>query len=476
MHIHILGICGTFMGSLAVLAKQMGLSVSGSDENVYPPMSTQLLDQGIELSEGFKPEHLRPKPDLVIIGNALSRGNPAVEYVLREGLSYTSGPQWLSQFVLRDRWVLGVAGTHGKTTTSAMLAWILEYAGLNPGYLIGGVTNNLPQSANLGESDFFVVEADEYDSAFFDKRSKFVHYRPRTAIINNLEFDHGDIFENLDAIEKQFHHLIRTVPENGLILFPHNDLVINKVLNMGCWTPQQQFQIGLSDDNCKELSRSAGIFWNAELENEHGGAFQVVKYEKNRRGEEIVNKYKLHWALTGVHNVKNALAAVAAAHHVGVDVPTAIKALKEFRGVKRRMEFRGEARGVKVYDDFAHHPTAIKLTLDGVASQLSSSRSSGRLIAVIEPRSATMKSGTHQTVLNDSCQSADMVVWYRTGGTELDIESLVSSSNVPAYYFHSVEEIVSHLNESCIPGDTVVIMSNGGFGGIHEQVLKVLEG
>ena len=245
---------------------------------------------------------------------------------------------------------------------------------------------------------------------------------------------------------------------------------------MGCWTPQQQFQIGLSDDNCKELSRSAGIFWNAELENEHGGAFQVVKYEKNRRGEEIVNKYQLHWALTGLHNVKNALAAVAAAHHVGVDVATAIKALKEFRGVKRRMEFRGEARGVKVYDDFAHHPTAIKLTLDGVASQLSSSRSSGRLIAVIEPRSATMKSGTHQTVLNDSCQSADMVVWYRTGGTELDIESLVSSSNVPAYYFHSVEEIVSHLNESCIPGDTVVIMSNGGFGGIHEQVLKVLEG
>ena len=463
------------MGSLAVLAKQMGLRVSGSDENVYPPMSTQLLDQGIGLSEGFKPEHLRPAPDLVIIGNALSRGNPAVEYVLREGLSYTSGPQWLAQFVLRDRWVLGVAGTHGKTTTSAMLAWILEYAGLNPGYLIGGVTNNLPQSASLGESDFFVVEADEYDSAFFDKRSKFIHYRPRTTIINNLEFDHGDIFENLDAIEKQFHHLIRTVPENGLILFPHNDLVINKVLNMGCWTPQQQFQIGFSDDDFKELSGSAGIFWNAELGNEHGGEFQVVKYEKNRRGEEIVNKHQLHWALTGLHNVKNALAAVAAAHHVGVDVPIAINALKEFRGVKRRMEFRGEARGVKIYDDFAHHPTAIKLTLDGVASQISSSRSSGRLIAVIEPRSATMKSGTHQKVLNDSCQSADMVVWYRTRGTGLDIESLVSSSNVPAYYFHSVEEIVSHLNESCITGDTIVIMSNGGFGGIHEQVLKVLQ-
>ena len=288
MHIHILGICGTFMGSLAVLAKQMDLRVSGSDENVYPPMSTQLQEQGINLCEGFKAEHLQPSPDLVIIGNALSRGNPAVEYVLREGLSYTSGPQWLAQYVLRDKWVLGVAGTHGKTTTSAMLAWILEYAGLNPGYLIGGVTNNFPQSANLGDSDFFVVEADEYDSAFFDKRSKFIHYSSRTLILNNLEFDHADIFENLQAIEKQFHHLIRTVPGNGLIIFPYRDVAIDKVLGMGCWTPQQQFEIGVSAKYCQKHAADAGIFWNVELNNDHGSEFQIVKYEKNRVKKNLV--------------------------------------------------------------------------------------------------------------------------------------------------------------------------------------------
>jgi UDP-N-acetylmuramate: L-alanyl-gamma-D-glutamyl-meso-diaminopimelate ligase len=474
MHIHILGICGTFMGSLAVLAKQMGLHVSGSDEKVYPPMSTQLQEQGIDLCEGFKPDHLQPPPDLVIIGNALSRGNPAVEYVLREGLSYTSGPQWLAQYVLRDRWVLGVAGTHGKTTTSAMLAWILEYAGLKPGYLIGGVTNNFSQSADLGDSDFFVVEADEYDSAFFDKRSKFIHYSSRTLVLNNLEFDHADIFENLEAIEKQFHHLIRTVPGNGLIIFPYNDAAIDKVLGMGCWTPRQQFEINVPAKNCQQHAENAGIFWNVELNNDHGSEFQLVKYEKKRNGEEVVNSYSICWSQTGLHNVKNALAALVAAHHVGVDVPTAIAALSKYSGVKRRMELRGEVKGIKIYDDFAHHPTAIKMTLNGIAARLQSDSEPARLIAVIEPRSATMKLGIHQKELNESCYAADIVLWYRPKDAKLDLEALVSASDGASFIFDSVDEIVSHLKGICLPGDNVVIMSNGGFEGIHDKVLRAL--
>ena len=473
MHIHILGICGTFMGSLAVLAKQLGYRVSGSDANVYPPMSTQLQEQGIDLMEGFRHEHLQPSPDLVVIGNALSRGNPAVEYTLSEGLNYMSGPQWLAQFVLHDKWVLGVAGTHGKTTTSAILTWILEYAGMKPGYLIGGVTKNFPQSAHIGDSAFFVVEADEYDSAFFDKRSKFVHYAPRTTILNNLEFDHADIFDDLEAIETQFHHLVRTLPGNGLIISPHDDSAIEVVLRMGCWTRRQQLGVAVPDEVCKKLAANGGAFWNAYLKNEHGSEFELIKYGQKSPGE-VMNRALIQWEMAGLHNVKNALAAVAAAHHVGVEVTTAAEALKTFKGVKRRMELRGSIEGIKVYDDFAHHPTAIETTLNGMAKKLKSESGKKRLIAVIEPRSATMKSGAHQNTLNRACESADMVVWYKTEDCKIDFQSMLSQSKVPSYAFSSVAEIVTYLKENSLSGDYIIIMSNGGFEGIHDKLIQEL--
>lgn len=474
MHIHILGICGTFMGSLAVLAKQLGHQVSGSDANVYPPMSTQLQEQGINLMEGFKPEHLDPRPDLVVIGNAMSRGNPAVEYVLNEGLNYTSGPQWLSQHVLRDRWVLGVAGTHGKTSTSAMLTWILEYAGLKPGYLIGGVTNNLPSSADLGDSAFFVVEADEYDSAFFDKRSKFVHYAPRTAILNNLEFDHADIFDRLEDIQKQFHHLVRTVPGNGLLIVPHAEAAIESVLDMGCWTPSQQFGIDVAEETCRELASNGVVFWNAIIKDAQGSEFELKKYTQSAAGEDS-GSTSVSWNMTGIHNVKNGMAAIAAAHHVGVDIPTAAEALLHYKGVKRRLELRGELNGVKVYDDFAHHPTAIAGTLQGMAAKLKSENGQSRLIAVIEPRSNTMKLGIHQQLLLDACREADMVIWQQPSHSELDIDALIAGSSMPAYAFGDVAGIVEHLKENCQHGDHIVVMSNGGFDGIHEKLLAALK-
>lgn len=474
MHVHILGICGTFMGSLAVLAKQLGNRVSGSDANVYPPMSTQLQEQGIELMEGFAAEHLRPQPDLVIIGNALSRGNPAVEHVLNEGIPYVSGPQWLAQSVLHDKWVLGVAGTHGKTTTSAMLAWILEYAGMKPGYLIGGVTNNFPNSASLGESSFFVVEADEYDSAFFDKRSKFVHYCPRTAILNNLEFDHADIFDDLEAIQKQFHHLVRTIPANGLIVYPHGEAAIEQVLRMGCWANRQQFGIAVPEEVCKKLAANGATFWNVIVLDGHGSEFELIKYGQGATGE-VANRYTMKWDLTGLHNVHNAIAAVAAAHHVGVDVVTAKDALMQFKGVKRRLELRGAVEGIKVYDDFAHHPTAIATTLEGMAARLKSEQHVARLIAVIEPRSNTMKRGIHQQKLIEACESADMVVWQKPEETGLDFNALIAESKVPGYAFNEVQDIVAFLEENCVAGDHIVVMSNGGFGGIHEKLLRALD-
>ncbi|HBX98720.1 MAG: UDP-N-acetylmuramate:L-alanyl-gamma-D-glutamyl-meso-diaminopimelate ligase [Pseudomonadota bacterium] len=474
MHIHILGICGTFMGSLAVLAKQMGYQVSGSDSNVYPPMSTQLQDQGIALQEGFQPEHMEPPPDLVIIGNALSRGNPAVEYVLNKGLNYTSGPQWLSRFVLNDKWVVGVAGTHGKTTTSAMLAWMLEFAGMKPGYLIGGVTNNFPMSASLGDSPFFILEADEYDSAFFDKRSKFVHYAPRTAILNNLEYDHADIFEDLDAIKKQFHHLIRTIPGNGLIIAPYDDSVIRELLRMGCWTGCQQFGIDVPDEVCKTLVENEGVFWNALINDNQGSEFELIKYGKGSAGE-VVNRAVVNWELTGIHNVRNAIAAVAAAHHVGLEVATACDALFEFKGVKRRMELCGVVNGITVYDDFAHHPTAIKMTLQGMAAKLEAEEGPSRLIAVIEPRSNTMKLGIHQHELNIACQPADMVVWFKPEDANIDFDTLIRESKVPGYAFFEIEQIVRFLKENCHTGDHIVIMSNGSFGDIHKKLLHVLK-
>lgn len=461
------------MGSLAVIAKQLGHRVSGSDENVYPPMSTQLASQGIELNEGYKPSHLQPRPDLVIIGNALARGNAAVEYILNEGIHYTSGPQWLSQYVLHDKWVIGIAGTHGKTSTSAMTAWILEYAGYKPGYLIGGVANNFPASATIGDSSFFVVEADEYDTAFFDKRSKFVHYSPRTAVINNLEFDHADIFDDLEAIKKQFHHLVRTIPGNGQIMHPHGETAIDAVLSMGCWTKRQQFGVAVPNEICQKLAANGGTFWNAELHDDHGGEFELIKYGQGSTGE-VVSRNLISWQLAGLHNVKNGMAALAAAHHVGVDVNSAAEALMKFEGVKRRMELRGAVAGVYVYDDFAHHPTAIETTLKGMAAKLPGEYHESRLIAVIEPRSNTMKMGVHQDQLVAACQNADMIIWQTPERSGLDFGDMISKSKTPAYAFSEVDEIVAFLEENTQPGDHVVIMSNGGFGGIHDKLLKAL--
>jgi len=447
MHLHFLGICGTFMGSLALLAKAQGHRVTGSDANVYPPMSTQLQEQGIELIEGYDPAQLEPSPDLVIIGNAMSRGNPAVEYVLDRGLPYTSGPQWLRDHVLQGRWVIAVAGTHGKTTTSSMVTWILEHAGLEPGYLIGGVPINFQVSARLGKEPFFVIEADEYDSAFFDKRSKFVHYLPRTLVLNNLEYDHADIFEDIKAIQKQFHHVVRTVPGNGLVIHPQSDVYLAEVLASGCWTPIQ-------------VIGERG--WQAHLLQEDGSSF-TVSFEGKSFGT-------VNWGLTGLHNVNNGLAALAAARHAGVTAEQGVEALCEFGGVKRRMEMLGQIGGITVYDDFAHHPTAIKSTLDGLRKQVGR----GRIIAVIEPRSNTMRLGVHKPYLAPATAPADEVIWYQPSGMNWDLEPVVRASPVPARVMEDVDLIVEALVGDCQAGDHVVIMSNGGFGGIHQKLLTGL--
>ncbi|MGJ8688157.1 MAG: UDP-N-acetylmuramate:L-alanyl-gamma-D-glutamyl-meso-diaminopimelate ligase [Gammaproteobacteria bacterium] len=468
MHIHILGICGTFMGSLAVLAKQLGHTVSGSDANVYPPMSTQLEEQGITLQQGFKVEHLQPHPDLVVIGNAMSRGNPAVEYTLEQGLDYCSGPQWLAQYVLRGRWVLAVAGTHGKTTTSSMLAWILRHAGLNPGYLIGGVAKNFTSSADLGESPFFVVEADEYDSAFFDKRSKFVHYAPRTAIFNNLEFDHGDIFPDLAAIQRQFHHLVRIIPGNGVIISPADDANIEAVLEQGCWSGRQA--MAFLEEGEAAQPQAEGIFWTVRLIEQDASQFELCKYNAGTLAHSAV----VTWGASGKHNVKNALAAVAAAHHAGVAIDVACEALGQFEGVKRRQELVGEVDGIRLYDDFAHHPTAIEITLKGLRAKFDSAKREGRLIAVIEPRSNTMKMGVHQSVLGQACASADLTFWYDAGTLGLDLPSVAASSPSPARVVDSFDGLIQALLAEVRDGDDVVIMSNGGFGGIHQKLLQAL--
>jgi UDP-N-acetylmuramate: L-alanyl-gamma-D-glutamyl-meso-diaminopimelate ligase len=470
MHIHILGICGTFMGSLAVLAKQLGHTVSGSDANVYPPMSTQLEQQGITLQQGFSADHLQPHPDLVVIGNAMSRGNPAVEYTLEQGLEYCSGPEWLARYVLRGRWVLAVAGTHGKTTTSAMLTWILRYAGLKPGYLIGGVAHNFTHSADLGESPFFVVEADEYDSAFFDKRSKFVHYSPRTAILNNLEFDHGDIFPDLAAIQRQFHHLIRIIPSNGLILSPGDDANINAVLAQGVWSEHQSLDV-LTAAETHAVKTDNKLAWFVRALNVDGSEFELGKTTEGVLGPAV----RVTWKMSGVHNIRNALAAVAAAHHVGVDIAVACEALAKFAGVKRRQELLGEVGGVHIYDDFAHHPTAIDITLRGLRAKFTSAGRGGRLIAVIEPRSNTMKMGVHQEVLGEACRSADLTLWYDAGNALMDWQALVVSSPMPAQVLASIDDIVKTLVAEARAGDDIVIMSNGGFGGIHQKLLQALK-
>lgn len=446
------------MGSLAQLAKGMGHRVTGSDAHVYPPMSTQLEQAGIELIEGYDPEQLKPEPDLVVIGNAMSRGNAVVEAVLNQAIPYTSGPQWLCDHLLQDKWVLAVAGTHGKTTTASMLAWVLEYAKMEPGYLIGGVPKNFETSARLGTSPFFVVEADEYDSAFFDKRSKFVHYRPRTVVLNNLEFDHADIFKDLAAIQTQFHHLIRSVPSNGLIIKPDNEPALDEVLDMGCWTPMVETSVASQEPT--QSPRVDG--WQARLISSDGSQFELM-FDGASAG--VVN-----WPHTGLHNVRNAMAAAAAARNVGVTPEIAVQALSEFEGVKRRMECLGEVNGVHVYDDFAHHPTAIETTLRGLRAKVGRDK----IIAIIEPRSNTMRMGIHKSQLASVTATADHVLWFQPDSVEWSLQSVVDESQNEAQLLGSIDELIDKCIDECDQKTHVVIMSNGGFGGVHQKLIERL--
>ena len=445
MHIHILGICGTFMGGIAVIARQAGHKVTGCDANVYPPMSTQLEAQGIALIEGWDPAQVELKPDLFVIGNVVSRGNPLMETILERGLFYISGPQWLYENVLRDKWVLAVAGTHGKTTTSSMLAWVLEHGGLNPGFLTGGVPMNFDASARLTRSPFFVIEADEYDTAFFDKRSKFVHYHPRTAILNNLEFDHADIFPDLAAIETQFHHLVRTVPGNGLIVRNGREPALDRVLGRGCWTPVESFD--------------AQSGWTAQPFDQ--SSFQV-HFAARTQGT-------VRWDLLGAHNTSNALAAIAAARHAGVPPAAAIDGLARFRNVRRRLEVRGVVNGVTVYDDFAHHPTAIATTLAGLRGKVGNAR----ILAVLEPRSNTMKMGVMKDTLAPSLDDAQRVFCY-TQGIGWDAAQALAGLGRRATCHDDLAHLVRSIVAEARAGDHVLVMSNGGFGGVHDKLLVAL--
>lgn len=457
MHIHILGICGTFMGGLAVLAKEAGHKVTGCDSNVYPPMSTQLEAQGIKLIEGFSPEQINLQPDLFVIGNVVSRGNPLMEEILNRGLPYISGPQWIGEHILRNKWVLAVAGTHGKTTTSSMLAWILEDTGYHPGFLIGGVPMNFGISARLSgqgaDSAFFVIEADEYDTAFFDKRSKFVHYRAKTAILNNLEYDHADIFPDLAAIETQFHHLVRTVPGVGRVVANGREEALKRVIARGCWSEQEWF--GVQDN--------AG--WS--LKEHDGGSFDVL-FNGDMQGT-------VHWSLTGEHNRMNALAAIAAARHVGVPVARAIESLGKFENVKRRMEVRGVVDNITVYDDFAHHPTAIATTVGGLRKKVGGAR----ILAVLEPRSNTMKLGTMKNALPGSLADANLVFGYgaKSGKDALgwNLGEALAPLGGKAQAFDDLGMLVQAIAQAAQPGDHVLVMSNGGFGGVHQKILDALD-
>ncbi len=451
-HLHIIGVCGTFMGGLAVIARELGYHVSGSDQNVYPPMSTQLEQQGISLQNGYAAANLEPAPDLVVIGNAASRGNPEVEAVLNQGLPYVSGPQWLAEHVLQSRWVLAVSGTHGKTTTSSLLSWILEYNGLHPGFLIGGAPLNFDVSARLGASPYFVVEADEYDSAFFDKRSKFVHYRPRTLVLNNLEYDHADIFENLDAIKKQFHHLLRTVPSTGRIIAPAGDANLTDVISQGCWTPVEYTSINTSPAGID----TGPADWQATLLSADGGRF-AVSWRGERQGE-------VAWSLTGRHNVANALSALAAARHAGVEPKAALAALASFQSVKRRMEPIVQRPDVTVYDDFAHHPTAVQTTLEGLRRKVGDAT----ILAVLEPRSNTMRMGVHRETLAASLQAADLALIYQSANLGWDPHDLrEQAANIRVS--NDLEEIVAAVKAA---KGHVVLMSNGGFGGIQQRLQR----
>ncbi|UJF19561.1 UDP-N-acetylmuramate:L-alanyl-gamma-D-glutamyl-meso-diaminopimelate ligase [Vibrio sp. SS-MA-C1-2] len=448
MHIHILGICGTFMGGAAILAKELGHKVTGSDTNVYPPMSTLLESKGVEIIQGYDPSQLEPAPDLVVIGNALSRGNPCVEYVLNQGLRYDSGPKWLFDFLLKDRWVLAVAGTHGKTSTASMLAWILEDCGYQPGYLIGGVPGNFDVSARLGNTPFFVVEADEYDSAFFDKRSKFVHYHPRTLIINNLEFDHGDIFNDISDIQRQFHHLIRTIPSEGRILAPLDNQNVAETIEMGCWSEL-------------ESSGETGQ-WQSQKVTADGSEFEILF------DQQVVGKVK--WSLIGEHNMANARMAVAAARHVGVTPDLACQSLETFINAKRRLELRGCVNNISVYDDFAHHPTAIQLTLEGLRAKVGEQR----IFAVLEPRSNTMKSGVFNDKIAPALELADQVFFYQDDHLSWSLEQIKAECQQPTEVYNDIDKLVMAIKEQAQPEDHILVMSNGGFGGIHLKLLKAL--
>jgi UDP-N-acetylmuramate: L-alanyl-gamma-D-glutamyl-meso-diaminopimelate ligase len=454
MHIHILGICGTFMGGIAAIARAAGYRVTGSDQNVYPPMSTQLRALGIELIEGYEAAQLEPEPQLIVVGNVMTRGMPVIEAMLDRGLPYTSGPEWLAGAILRERWVLAVAGTHGKTTTSSMLAWILEDAGLSPGFLIGGIPENFTASARLGEAPFFVIEADEYDTAFFDKRAKFVHYRPRTLVLNNLEYDHADIYPDLAAIERQFQHLLRTVPGSGRIVCNGADQPLARVLAAGCWTGVERFA---------RDGAAAAAQWSAQYA-PHGdfSRFEVM-HEARRCGE-------VRWRLIGAHNVDNALAALAAARHAGVPIERGIDALRRFQGVARRMQLRGEAAGVRVYDDFAHHPTAIATTLEGLRRSVGRER----IVAVLEPRSQTMRLGVHQAALSGALGAADEVWLYAPPGLGWDARAAVAPLGSHAHVAEDLDGLLRALTGELVAGDHALIMSNGGFGGLHARLLEAL--
>jgi UDP-N-acetylmuramate: L-alanyl-gamma-D-glutamyl-meso-diaminopimelate ligase len=445
-HLHILGICGTFMGGIAAIAKAAGYHVTGCDANVYPPMSDQLRALGIELTEGYGADQLALRPDVWVVGNVVTRGNPLVEAILDAGERYVSGPQWFADEVLRGKHVLAVSGTHGKTTVSAMLAWVLERAGRAPGFLIGGVPNDFPVSARLTPSSCFVIEADEYDTAFFDKRSKFIHYRPRTAILNNIEFDHADIFDDLEAIERQFHHFVRTVPRSGKVVANGADESVKRVLALGCWTPVEAFGVQTG--------------WQAG-EPDQAGSFEVAL-----AGASLG---RVRWSLLGAHNRMNALAVLAAARHVGVEPTAAIAALGSFGGVRRRMQVRGEARGVTVYDDFAHHPTAIRTTLEGLRHRVGSSR----ILAILDPRSNTMKRGVMKDALPPSLAQADRVYIY-TAGLGWDARSLFALLGARARCEEDLEPLVAAVVAEARAGDHVLVMSNGGFGGIHDKLLARL--
>ena len=448
MHIHILGICGTFMGSLAIIAKQLGHTVSGSDINVYPPMSTQLEMAGIELMSGYSVDHLYPMPDQIIVGNVISRGNEVAEYLLNNHIPFTSGPAWLHDQVLQERWVLAVAGTHGKTTTSSMLAWILESAGLKPGFLIGGVPENFDYSSRLGDSKYFVIEADEYDTAFFDKRSKFIHYCPHTLLINNLEFDHADIFDDLDAIKRQFHHLIRILPSDGKLIINQDDKNIQDVISMGCWTPTESFS-----------TSNSTATWFADDIDLQKSQFTLQQHSKPRGLGAL--------SLFGRHNIANAIAAIAAAQHAGVYVEEALQALTTFAGVKRRLEHKGTFNDVSIYDDFAHHPTEIAATISAFKDQCSE----GRIITIFEPRSNSMRLGIHVDQLAGAFSYADKVFIFEPSDLQWSINDVADNIVADTKVFNAVDDVILDLLNEVKPGDNILILSNGSFDGLSSKLV-----